>query len=79
MWDFDFMRPEIWHALSVHFPIALLLVSTLTLLISFFLKNGKGEALAKHCEWIIIRRLPHSMDLCLHRKPGGWDRCKENL
>jgi uncharacterized membrane protein len=41
MWDFDFMRPEIWHALSVHFPIALLLVSTLTLLISFFLKTER--------------------------------------
>jgi uncharacterized membrane protein len=38
----DFMRTEIWHALSVHFPVALLLASTLTLLISFFLNAEKG-------------------------------------
>lgn len=29
------MRPEVWHALSVHFPIALLPVATLAMLISF--------------------------------------------
>lgn len=34
-----FWRTEIWHPLSVHFPIALLLVSTLTMLISFFIKR----------------------------------------
>jgi uncharacterized membrane protein len=39
----DFMRTEIWHALSVHFPIALLLTSTLALLISFFLKAEKSR------------------------------------
>lgn len=36
-----FLRTEIWHALSVHFPIALLLVSTLITLISFFIKENK--------------------------------------
>lgn len=41
--EFDFMRSEVWHALSVHFPIALLLTSTLTLLISFFLKEEKEK------------------------------------
>lgn len=35
----EFMRPEVWHALSVHFPIALLPIATITLLISFFVKE----------------------------------------
>ena len=43
MFSFEFMRPEVWHALSVHFPIALLPVATLALLISFFLKGNKRE------------------------------------
>jgi uncharacterized membrane protein len=34
-----FLRTEVWHALSVHFPIALLLFSTLTRVVSFFLRN----------------------------------------
>lgn len=38
MFPFGFLRTEIWHALSVHFPIALLLFSTLTMLISFVFK-----------------------------------------
>jgi uncharacterized membrane protein len=33
-----FVRTEVWHALSVHFPIALLLFSTIALLISFVIK-----------------------------------------
>jgi uncharacterized membrane protein len=42
MFSGEFMRPEVWHALSVHFPIALLPVATLTVLISFFVKeNGR--------------------------------------
>jgi uncharacterized membrane protein len=44
MFDFEFMRTEIWHALSVHFPIALLVFSTLAFLVSFFLKNENGRA-----------------------------------
>jgi uncharacterized membrane protein len=39
MFSEDFMRAEVWHALSVHFPIALLPVATLTTLISFFVKE----------------------------------------
>jgi uncharacterized membrane protein len=39
MFSGDFWRPEIWHPLSVHFPISLLLISTLTVLISFFVKE----------------------------------------
>jgi uncharacterized membrane protein len=39
MFSDDFMRPEVWHALSVHFPIALLPVATITILISFFMKG----------------------------------------
>jgi uncharacterized membrane protein len=40
MFSSDFWRAETWHPLSVHFPIALLLVSTLILLISVFLKKN---------------------------------------
>lgn len=40
MFSEDFMRPEVWHALSVHFPIALLPVATITQLISFFVKDN---------------------------------------
>jgi uncharacterized membrane protein len=38
--DAGFMRTEVWHALSVHFPISLLLVSTLTMLVSFFMTGN---------------------------------------
>lgn len=37
----EFWRKELWHPLSVHFPIALLIFSTLFLIISFFFKNEK--------------------------------------
>ena len=40
MFSEDFVRPEVWHALSVHFPIGLLPVATITLLISFFVKRN---------------------------------------
>ena len=43
MFSFEFMRPEVWHALSVHFPIALLPVATLALVTSFFLKGNKRD------------------------------------
>src|SRR4051812_45144368 len=39
-----FMRTEVWHALSVHFPIALLVFGTLTMIISFFIKCDKKGA-----------------------------------
>lgn len=39
----EFMRPEVWHALSVHFPIAILPVATITLLVSFFLNGNKRD------------------------------------
>lgn len=39
MFSEDFLRAEVWHALSVHFPIALLPTATLTLLVSFFVKG----------------------------------------
>lgn len=39
MFSADFMRPEVWHALSVHFPIALLPMATLTVLVSFFINE----------------------------------------
>jgi uncharacterized membrane protein len=35
----DFWRTELWHPVTVHFPIALLSVATLFLLISFFIKD----------------------------------------
>ena len=39
MFSGEFMRTEVWHALSVHFPIALLPVATIAFLISFFVKD----------------------------------------
>lgn len=39
MFSGDFMRPEVWHALSVHFPIALLPAATITMLVSFFIND----------------------------------------
>lgn len=36
-----FWRTEIWHPLSVHFPIALLLFATLSFVISLFMKEAK--------------------------------------
>ena len=35
----EFWRKELWHPVTVHFPIALLLVATFFLLISFFCKS----------------------------------------
>jgi uncharacterized membrane protein len=35
----DFWRKELWHPVTVHFPIALLLVATFFLLISFFCRT----------------------------------------
>ncbi|HYG38235.1 MAG TPA: DUF2231 domain-containing protein [Cytophagales bacterium] len=35
----SFWRAEIWHPLSVHFPIALLIIATLTKVIVLILKN----------------------------------------
>ena len=40
MFSGDFMRPEVWHALSVHFPIALLPFATITMLVSFFINES---------------------------------------
>lgn len=53
MFDSDFMRPEVWHALSVHFPVALLPVATLTLLISFF-RTGDSR---KHWQFASVALL----------------------
>lgn len=39
MEETGFWRTETWHPLSVHFPITLLLVSTLAMMISFFVKS----------------------------------------
>lgn len=39
MFDRDFFRPEVWHPLTVHFPIALLPLATITMLISFFVRE----------------------------------------
>ena len=38
------MRPEVWHALTVHFPIALLPVATITMLISFFIGDANKRS-----------------------------------
>src|SRR3990170_6525572 len=41
MFDSGFIRAEVWHALSVHFPIALLIFGTLTRFISLIIKSDK--------------------------------------
>lgn len=43
MFSAEFMRPEVWHALSVHFPIALLPVATIAFAISFFLGETRQK------------------------------------
>jgi uncharacterized membrane protein len=43
MFDAGFIRAEVWHALSVHFPIALLTFGTLTRFISLIIKGDKGR------------------------------------
>lgn len=43
----DFWRTEIWHPLSVHFPLAMLLFGTFLLLIGFFPKNPFWENMGK--------------------------------
>lgn len=39
MFDMSFMRAEVWHALSVHFPIALLPASSITLLVALIVRK----------------------------------------
>lgn len=39
MFSSEFFRPEVWHPLTVHFPIALLSAATITLLVSFFIRQ----------------------------------------
>ena len=39
MFPEDIMRPEMWHPLSVHFPIAILPIATLTLVVSLFVRD----------------------------------------
>ena len=43
MFETGFVRTEVWHALSVHFPIALLFFSTLTMLTSFVVKAERMQ------------------------------------
>lgn len=37
----SFWRDEIWHPLTVHFPVALLLLATITFLVALFLKRSR--------------------------------------
>ena len=43
MFESWLVRTEVWHALSVHFPIALLVFSTLTMLISFIIRSDNRK------------------------------------
>lgn len=47
MVETGFWRTEIWHPLSVHYPIALLIVATLMKLIALILKKGQKETWQK--------------------------------
>lgn len=51
MFTGEFLRPEVWHALSVHFPIALLPVATLAMVFSFFMKGARKR------QWLIAATL----------------------
>ncbi|GAA5039269.1 hypothetical protein GCM10011506_38260 [Marivirga lumbricoides] len=43
----EFWRAEIWHPLSVHLPLAILLMATLFFLIGYFSKKGFWENMSK--------------------------------
>ena len=43
MSDLTFWRTETWHPLSVHFPIALLLVATLAKVVALFLRDSQKD------------------------------------
>lgn len=43
MSDPTFWRTETWHPLSVHFPIALLLLATLAKLVALFLRDSRAD------------------------------------
>lgn len=49
----DFWRKELWHPVTVHFPIALLLAATLFLLISFF-SRGDFKKLFQNSSFIVL-------------------------
>lgn len=43
MFEAGFIRTEVWHALSVHFPIALLVFGTLAMAISFVIRGDNKK------------------------------------
>lgn len=43
MYDPTFWRTEIWHPLTVHFPISFLLLATLVMLVALFLKGTQAQ------------------------------------
>ena len=43
----DFWRTEVWHPLSVHFPIALLIFGTLSYIIALMMKGERWFFMAK--------------------------------
>jgi uncharacterized membrane protein len=50
----DFWRKELWHPVTVHFPIALLSVATLFLLISFFTKDEYKKIIQHSAFFLLI-------------------------
>ncbi|RDV16951.1 DUF2231 domain-containing protein [Pontibacter diazotrophicus] len=42
MFDTTFWRTEMWHPLTLHFPISLLLLATLSKLVALFLKGSQA-------------------------------------
>lgn len=49
----DFWRKEWWHPVTVHFPIALLLVATLFFLIGFFLR-GEYKKVFQNASFVLL-------------------------
>ena len=67
----DFWRTEVFHPLSVHFPIVLLLLATLFKFIGLWSSkvtwdHGGRLILDTWRDW--------GLDLHLHRQSGRWDR-----
>ncbi|MFD3000137.1 DUF2231 domain-containing protein [Pontibacter toksunensis] len=43
MFETTFWRTELWHPLTLHFPISLLLLATITKLMALFLREGQAH------------------------------------
>lgn len=54
MTDAFYLRPEVWHPLSVHFPIALLITATVIGIVTLFLSAERKDIWQKVCVIILV-------------------------